>query len=401
MKKHQIATLVIFLVGVNFLNAQIQNVKMYTFGHSLIDHRPPLIATPSDETTILHWINDIAQEAGRDFSTGGQYGFLTSHDDTLPPDSQWGYDNIPSVWDASTEPFADADINTILITAANFIQYEASTSPHPLDNSTTVVQATETIFDWVNGQESNVRYYIYANWPEMDLQNAYPPTVPTQTEITDFHNLTIGEFTDWWITYQDNMLLSRPQLNTRLIPVGAIISKIIKNIIPNQVPFSELYEDSAPHGRATLYFIAGMITYMAIYGENIPNTYMPNNIVHQAIRDNLGTIRNFIWAELNNFNLPNGDSRVFYNSNLRVDDVQQSNNIRLFPNPNNGTFNISGNFTDAYTVNIIDVFGRVYQSIQSDLPSLNIDLKNMSNGLYFIHIYNDKVSYTKQILKTE
>ena len=113
--------------------------------------------------------------------------------------------------------------------------------------------------------------------------------------------------------YQDLIVASRPELDTRLIPVGMIMSKILRDVIPNQIPFDELYEDSAPHGRANLYFLAGMVTYMAMYEENIPVNYMPSTLISPAIRNNIETIRNFVWEELNNFNFPNGDSRVFYN----------------------------------------------------------------------------------------
>lgn len=272
---------------------------MYTFGHSLIDHRPPAIPTPGDETTILHWINDIVVSSGNTFATGGQYGFLTTHDD-LPPASSWGYDNIPAVWDDTIQTFAQANINTVLITAANFIQYQGVNEPHPLDAATSVVQSTNTIFDWVNTQQSNITFYIYENWPEMDLQNAYPPTVPTTSEISNFHLQTVTTFHAWWLDYESQMRASRPALNIQMIPVGSIISKIITQVIPNQLPFTETYEDSAPHGRASLYFLAGMITYMAIFEEQIPNTYEPDSIVHSSIRNNLSQISNYIWNQLQN-----------------------------------------------------------------------------------------------------
>ena len=300
--------IVSLFVGFGLFSAQVQgaDVRLYTFGHSLIDHALPINPPPSDETTILHWIHDIAQAAGHNFATGGQYGFLTNHDD-LPPSSSWGYDNVPSVWDDSVESFSDANINAVLLTAANFIQYQPSNLAHPLDSSTTAVQATETIFDWVNNQQSNVKYYVYINWPEMDLQNAYPPTPPIQSEIDVFHDFTRHGFNDWWIEYDNFLQISRPQYAIEFIPVGPIISKILTQIIPNNILFTDLYEDSAPHGKPTLYFLAGMITYLALYNENIPSNYMPDAIVHAGVRNNLNQIRNFIWAEL-------GSNIIFSNS---------------------------------------------------------------------------------------
>ncbi|HBK71611.1 MAG TPA: hypothetical protein DDZ39_08165, partial [Flavobacteriaceae bacterium] len=272
---------------------------------------------------------------------------------------------------------------------------------HPLDANTSVIQATETIFDWVNTQESNVRYYIYGNWPEMDLANAFPPTPPTQTEIDFFHNQTIGSFTDWWKNYQDLMLTSRPVLNTRLIPVGAIISKILRDIIPNQIAFADLYEDSAPHGRASIYFLAGMITYMAVYEQNIPDTYVPNSSVHSVIINNLSNIKDFSWDELNSFNLPNGDSRVFYSNILNVEDENFDNgSVMLYPNPTLNQFKIL-NLDGYYNISIYDTFGRIIQVNKNINSNIVISLENLENGIYFISIENmerDKVFSRKLVV---
>jgi|GEM_PF-1038001 len=288
------------------VTAQPIDQRMFVFGHSLVDHRPPAIPTPSDETTTLHWMHMLAAAAGNTYAGGGKYGFLPWHDD-LPPFSQWGYDFVSPVWESDYEPFSDANVTSVMITPANFIQHTPSNMPHPIDYSTTVVASTETIFDWVELQEPGTKYYIYENWPEMLIAN-FPPTA---AEFTSYNTFTQGAFHDWWVQYQDFMLASRPQLNTRLIPVGSLISKIITDLYPNQIPVTDLYEDGDPHGRATIYFLTGLITYMATYEEPAPATYVVPNIVHPTIRNNYGAISNYIWNELVNFNLPNGDSRVF------------------------------------------------------------------------------------------
>lgn len=297
--------------------AQSLPLRMYVFGHSLIDHRPPLIATPSDETTVPHWLHKMSESAGRSVAIGGQYGFLTNHDD-LNLTSQWGYDQVAGVWDPDEGPFAEADVNTVLITAANFIQYVAPDGPHPLDAGTSVIGATSTVFDYVNQQEANVRYYIYGNWPEMDLAQEYPPTEPSPLEIAAYHEQTVGDFATWWTTYQDLMLEARPAYNVRLIPVGSIVSKLLTGRLAGRVPFADLYEDSAPHGRPTLYFLASAVTYMAIHQERLPTSFMPDSSVHVAVRNDLPGIVDFIWAELQDFNLPSGESRVFFDQGLPI-----------------------------------------------------------------------------------
>lgn len=373
------------LLQTNFAIGQITDESIFIFGHSLIDHRPPAIPTPSDETTVPHWVYLLAQEAGHTYAAGGKYGFLPWHDD-LPPFSQWGYDIVPGVWESDYEPFSDANLKSIMVTAGNFIQYVPSNMPHPVDYSTTVINSTETIFDWCNQQEANLRFYIYENWPEMNLPNGFPPT---EIEFAAYNNETATNFHDWWIDYQDFMLASRPQYGTRLIPTGSIISKIFTDVIPNQIPITEIYEDSDPHGRASLYFLAGLVTYMSTYETIAPSSFVVPNTVHSSIQNNYQTIVNFIWTELINFNDDSGNSRVFYNSvtTEQADILVEQNGINLFPNPTAGLFIITGNLIN-YNIDILDSTGTVIQNLNSTESTIEIDINSLPFGLHFIRILN-------------
>lgn len=297
---------------------------IFVFGHSLIDHRPPMIATPSDETTVPHWLQLLAAEAGNTAAVGGQYGFLTSHRN-LPPISQWGYDIVPGVWDQDNETFAEAPISSTLITIGNFIQNEMSPTDDyygPENVGVTPVTATHDIVDWVEQQRPGTKVYIYENWPETNL--AFPPpmaapTYPISTiEFATYNTYTQGAFHNWWITYHDELLASHPDLNVRMIPVGPTLAKLFSGNLADQIPYTELYEDLDPHGRASLYFLAGLITYAAIYQEPPPASFTVPTIVHEDIRDNYAAISAFIWSELQAFNTPSGESRVFQDGALPV-----------------------------------------------------------------------------------
>jgi hypothetical protein len=403
--KNFISGVVLFLVfSIQNVFAQIEEIHLYTFAHSLIDHRPPATPTPSDETTILHWIYDIAQHAGKDFSTTGQFGQLTQHVDGLPPNSNLGYDLVPTSWDEETTSFSDSSINTVLITPANFIQYVSPTEPDPSDPSgRSVINLTQTVFDWVDNEKPDMRYFIYGNWPEMDLDLPYPPNLPSQEEIDFFHNTTIGQtgsFANWWLDYQDGMISARPALNTRLIPVGMIISKILNDVIPNVIPFDELYEDSAPHGRANIYFLAGMITYMAMFEENIPNDYAPYDIISTAIIDNLEVIKNFAWDELLSFDFPNGDSRVFYSTSLSLDESDKASGFVIAPSIVQDFFKIKFNHQGNYNLQLIDSYGRIYKDKLIN-KSETVLVPDLSAGVYLVRILDKdkRLVYKRKIIK--
>jgi len=363
-----------------------QDIRMYIFGHSLINHSPPLIPTPSDETTVAFWMDHIADHAGSNYAAGGQYGFLPQHDD-LPPSAQWGWDSVPGVWDGDLETFAEADINTILLTAANFIWDIPAHEPHPGDPQTSVVQSTTTIFDWVEMQGNEPNFYIYGNWQEMNLPNDFPPTPPSSAEIEDFYNTTTGPFAEWWLNYHDSVVMTHP--DTRLIPVGPIIARLLRDHLDGLIPFPELYEDSAPHGRASIYFLAAMVTYMAVYEENIPESYLPTTIVHETIRDSLSMIRDFFWAELNAFNFPNGESRVFLSTTTGTNNIElESNAIYFYPNPNQGEVRIFGDFTN-YTIEILDAQGNIYDTIENATSEHIINIASLPTGMYLLQVRND------------
>lgn len=296
-----------------FAFAQNQSVKMYTFGHSLIDHRPPMIATPSDETTVPHWLYLLAQAAGHTYSSTGQYGFLPGHVNSLPPDANWGYDIVPPAWDQDNETFAEANFSHILITARNFGQYLPPDVDFEDGSNTNAVEATEALIDYLDAQGDNPRVYLYENWPEM-TQNLVSSFPPTAAEYAAYSAFTQNDFDAWWRDYQDLLLASRPATNVRMIPVGPILADIINSAPFNQISYTEFYEDPDPHGRATLYFLASMITYMAIFEEQTPANYLVPSIVRQEVKDNYSDLRTSIWASLNAFNTPTGDSRVFFNS---------------------------------------------------------------------------------------
>lgn len=360
-------------------------MRQFIFGHSLIDHRPPAIETPSDETTVPHWLHLFAQEAGHGYAVTGQYGFLQQHQN-LPPFAQWGYDIVPAVWDSDNETFDQADFNHVLITAANFAQWQGPSVPYYNDpNGTSPLSATRTISDWLQTQEDSIKIFIYENWPDMAPYMASFP--PTPEELSDYHDYTLGSFHDWWIEYHDSLLLQRPEHKIKMIPVGPILAELMMETEVGNILVTELYEDDAPHGRPTLYFLASMITYMSMYQEKTPSSFTVPSIVDPIIADNYGTLVDFIWNRLLAFDTDNGNSRVFYDGVLSATQVGlDTANIVVYPNPSAGVFRIKGN-TELYTIEVLDSVSQVFQTYMNQ-PDVVIDLSSLPAGMFFVRIQN-------------
>lgn len=287
--------------------AEIDAIRTFIFGHSLIVHEPPAIPTPSDETSVPHWMASFTRHTGQQYAVAGQYGFLEQHAQ-LPPVSQWGFDLATPAWDSDVESFGAADFNTVLITPANFIQWQGPGEDY-YQSDISPVDATITIADWVTDQEPNVTVYIYENWP--DMAPYIEGALPTAQELADYHTITRTEFHDWWIDYHDLLLEERPGLNIRMIPVGPILGKILSETDLSNISIENLYEDDAPHGRPTIYFLAGLVTYMAMYQQELPADYPVPDTVDELVGEHLEEVIEMIWNELNAFNFTNGESRVW------------------------------------------------------------------------------------------
>ena len=70
--------------------------------------------------------------------------------------------------------------------------------------------------------------------------------------------------------------------------------------------------------------------------------------------------------------------------------------IKLFPNPANDILNIQTSFTEFYSIDILDVSGNLIYTNTNLSNNAQIDVSNLSNGMYFVKIKNNNL-----VLKTE
>ncbi|WP_424988765.1 PA14 domain-containing protein [Microbulbifer sp. S227A] len=263
------------------------SVRMYVFGHSLINH------TYSDSNVPV-WMDALADAAGYEFVADGQFGFLYQFLESglNNIDSQWKFDGVESAEGAGVWSFAQADYDSVLITPANFIQWQ-DPDDYGLGNIATV-DSTLAIIDWVNTQEPGITVYIYENWPDM-AGYGFPPS---DSQFAAYNEYTQTEFHDWWLDYYDSLITARPDYDIRMLPVGPVIAKLLETAPFDQIPVTELYEDDAPHGEPTIYFLASIITYMATYGEKPPADFARSGEINSTIIDNYETVVDFLWHEV-------------------------------------------------------------------------------------------------------
>lgn len=380
-------------------SSQSDSIRCFIFGHSLLDHRPPAIPTPSDETTVPHWIYLFAQYAGKGFAAGGKYGFLPQHADN-PPFSQWGYDIVPPVWDSDNETFKEANIDRVIITAANFMQWAGPDRPYPGNPGRySPISASEVIIDWLveNGAP---KISIYENWPDMSTFLNGGTFPPNETQWDAYWDHTRGHFHDWWITYQDSLISSRRAVNIRMIPVGPILEKLIHNGPLENIPITDLFEDDAPHGRPNIYFLAAMITYMGIFEEKIPDGYEAPQLIHPTIADNFDALSEIIWQDLILFNDPKGKSRVFCPTTTATAEVKDHSKApTVFPNPVSQQLHWKN--ADGFTkFRLFNSNGQV-QAVQEIGPAGKMEIEHLPPGFYIIEWIKNEPGkvYSKLIIR--
>ncbi len=73
-----------FLVACLHSTVAQKDIRNFIFGHSLINHAIQVNPTPSQETSIPHWMHFLTAENDNTYAVDGQFGFLGSHQN-LPP----------------------------------------------------------------------------------------------------------------------------------------------------------------------------------------------------------------------------------------------------------------------------------------------------------------------------
>ncbi len=278
----------------------------YFFGHSLVSHGDAKIPTPKEHTTIPYWLNVLSKAAGKEYAVDGQFGFLRTFE--MPATARWNFNHVPSAWKGS---FANTPYDAVILTAANFVQYQAPDKDFAND-SKSPFDVTLNIYDYVKKEAPQAQFYIYENWPELAIfAPGYPDKKPSEKQIATFHKNAQGDFHDWWVDYQDMLNDARPNANIKMIPVGPILGKLLSGESLKSIPITELYEDDAPHGRPSIYFLAALIHFEALYKEKPPKKIALSDSIHPTIVKYYDDIVDFVWLELESFTDKKGRSRVW------------------------------------------------------------------------------------------
>lgn len=266
--------------------AGTDGLSLYVFGNSLVHH-----LSETDETTVPHWLALFSRAAGRDFAMDGQWGFVRDfvRDGPKP---QWQFAEVAKAWAGQHRQFGDVGYDAVMLNPANFIQYQAADRPYDGDNpdGSSPLSATLQLID----QIAPGRLVIYEGWADMaPFTRSFPPG---RRGMAKYLRHNAGAYHRWYEGYVAAVQQARPDLKVELLPVARVLSVLLDGGVLKGLAAKDLYIDKSPHGTATLYFLAGAITYIGLTKEPLPTMAIPDS-VHPLVRDNFSDISETIHAE--------------------------------------------------------------------------------------------------------
>ncbi|MDF1802047.1 calcium-binding protein [Thalassovita sp.] len=262
--------------------AEHGSVRAFFFGNSLVQH-------PSDteETSTVYWLGYVAKAAGKELSADGTWGFLRNFGDKLPPKPEWTVPGVQSAWKGALGP---SGYDAVVLTPTNFIQYQAPELAYEWDNpkNLTPLSASKLVLDAVHAEAPDARLFIYEGWADMaGVIKGFPPN---SRRLARYHRFNTDDYHDWYVDYTQALAQEYPQAQVRLIPVASVLGKIFADPSLKGLKATDLYTDDAPHGTPTLYFLASLVTYAALYDIAPPAALVLPPSVHPLVRANYGII---------------------------------------------------------------------------------------------------------------
>jgi hypothetical protein len=242
--------------------------RLHVFGNSLVHH-----VTDSPATAMPWWLSQLAEAGGKGFALSGQWGFpLDFLRDPLRDD--WAIEGVAR---------AGSDVDTILYTPTNFIQYQPPGAPLEGDNpeGASALSATLATLDKAQARWPGARVLIYEGWPDMGtFTRRFPPST---RNLRRWHGHALSDYHDWFLDYVTALQEARPEMEIALVPVSSVLSGLQTGLLED-IPVEALYSDDAPHGTATQYFLAALVTYTALYGAPAPSAFAPPADLHPLVR---------------------------------------------------------------------------------------------------------------------
>ncbi len=289
------ALAIILVLGLNVIRpaqgvAQTDDVlNVYVYGNSLIHH-----LTDSDETTTPHWMAKLAEAQGTGFALDGQWGFLRDFAKPERPKANWKFKEVPRAWTRQYRNFEDVDWDVVMFNVENWVQYRSADEPFEWENTdnSSPLSAALAMVDRLEIKDGRPRVAVYEGWAFMkEFMRRFPPNA---RQIRKYQQYNMGEYHDWYVDFVEQLQTARPDVSFELIPVASVLAELLEGGVLDGMDPEVFYSDDGPHGTPTLYFLAGAITYVALFEAPLPEAIDLPDTIHEEVRTYYAAVRDEI-----------------------------------------------------------------------------------------------------------
>ena len=275
---------VLALAAAGVAVAERDSARVYVFGNSLVHH----LDETAPNANVPHWLNEMARAGGRNLQLDGRWGFMRNFAEDLPPFNNWSFPGVARLNGQTPDAY--------VVTPANFIQNNLPNVPYGGENPTgeTPFGAALTVFDWAAQAAPDARLFVYEGWALMRVITGEFP--PDAEGLTRYHAANGGDYHLWFEDLIGMLENARPGRDIGLIPVARVFSQLFgPGGVLQDMPVEALYTDGAPHGTETLYFLAAMVTYSALYEAPPPADYRPPSSLDPRVGARYAQIAEAVW----------------------------------------------------------------------------------------------------------
>ena len=251
-----------------------------------------------DESDVPYWMGLGATAAGYSFAHNYVFGFIEQWDRTnFPPAA--GTDGWPGVADSTGGgDVASAALNAAFMNASNFRFTDPTVSGNNSGFSdVSTIQRFAEFADQLDGQWSGIKIDFGSGWS--DFTSAAVAGSPNAANLSTWltANRRRGSYALLQRQLIEGVIAARPALDINPVYVGEAIAHVLENSLSGLYTDDTLLEDGdSVHGRAPMYFLAGMARYHVAFRNKYPSTVTLPASVGTGIINNLSAVIDEMWA---------------------------------------------------------------------------------------------------------
>ncbi len=256
--------------------------SVFFFGNSITN-----FTNGPAQSNVPYWMAQFAMAGGNTLEASGGFGFLRNFADREEPVADWALEGVTPIYNSDQTTFAQADISSVVISPANFLQEESPTADY-FDEPRSPQEAVNDVVGDVIADQPNASIFIYEPWPDLGfVSNDFPPS---EQAMANYHGLAVGSYHDWFVEFTANINAAYPGADVTLLPVAPVLSELLTSAPLDALSTEDFFVDSSPHGTETTYFLAAAIVYSGIYGEVPPANYNVPDTIHPVVAENFEQI---------------------------------------------------------------------------------------------------------------